>query len=100
MTEKCCVCGRKSNLEKHHILHTNKYDELHSSTENLITICNTCHHNYHQKYNHNISFKTLLKFTVDFWKNYCPKLKKENGKLHNQNSNLRKTIRKLTGDVE
>ena len=50
MTEKCCVCGTKSNLEKHHILHTNKYDELHRSTENLITICHTCHHNYHQKY--------------------------------------------------
>ena len=94
---KCCICGSKSQLEMHHILHTNKYDELHKSVENLIIICHTCHHNYHQKYHYNLSFKTLLEFAVDYWKNYCPKLKKD-GKLHKQNRDLRRNIKRYLND--
>lgn len=93
--ESCCICGSKNNLEPHHILHTTKYDELHNSIENVIVLCHACHHEYHQKYNYNLSFKTLLKFQKDYWKNHCPKLKKENNKLHKQNSQLRKNIRLL-----
>lgn len=94
--KKCCICNTKANLEPHHILHTTKYDELHNSIENLVVMCNTCHHNYHQKYHYNIGFKTLLEFQRDYWKQYCPKLKKENGKLHSINSDLRSKIRSLT----
>ena len=93
--DKCCICESKKNLEPHHILHTTKYDELHNSIENLIVMCHNCHHNYHQKYHYDLSFKTLLQFQKDYWKKYCPKLKKENGKLHKQNSDLKKRIRML-----
>lgn len=93
--KKCCICRTKTNLEPHHILHTTKYDELHNSIENLVVMCNTCHHNYHQKYHYNIGFKTLLEFQQDYWKQYCPKLKKENRKLHRINSDLRKRISSL-----
>ena len=85
---KCCICGKKSDLEPHHILHTTKHDELYNSIENVVVMCHKCHHDYHQKYNHQLGFKTLLKFKGEHWKDYCPKLKK-------QNKLLRKTIRKL-----
>ena len=91
--KQCCICGKKRHLEPHHILHTNQYDELYNSPENLVVMCHTCHHNYHQKYNHKLNFKTLLEFKGEYWRNYCPKLKK-------QNNLLRKTIRKLKGDFE
>lgn len=92
---ECCICNSKTNLEPHHILHTTKYDELHNSIENVIVMCHTCHHEYHQKYNYELGFKSLLQFQRDYWKNHCPKLKKENGKLHKQNRDLRKRIREL-----
>ena len=93
--KNCCICNSKSNLEPHHILHTTKYDELYNSIENLVVMCHNCHHNYHQMYHYDLSFKTLLKFQRDYWKEYCPKLKKENGKLHRRNSDLEKRIRGL-----
>ena len=98
VNEKCCICGSKTNLGKHHIVHTNKYDELYRSSENLITICHNCHDEYHQKYHYDLSFRTLLEFAVDYWKNYCPKLKKENGKLHKQNRDLRRNIKRYLYD--
>lgn len=88
LEHKCCICGKKNDLEPHHILHTNKYDELYNSIENLVVMCNSCHHKYHQKYHYNISFKTLLEFKGDYWREYCPKLKKEN-------NILRRNIKKL-----
>ena len=92
---ECCICNSKSNLEPHHILHTTKNDELHNNIENLVVMCHNCHHNYHQKYHYDLSFRTLLQFQKEYWKKHCPKLKKENGKLHKQNSALKKRIRML-----
>ena len=93
--EKCCICKSKDNLEPHHIIHTTKYDELYNSIDNVVVMCPDCHHNYHQKYNHEIGFKTLLKFQREYLENYCPKLKTENKKLRKQNNDLRKRIRLL-----
>lgn len=95
---ECCICGSKTNLEPHHILHTTKYDELHDSIENLVVMCNNCHHNYHQKYNYDLSFRTLLQFQKEYWQEYCPKLKTMNKKLKKQNKDLRKRIRNMVSD--
>ena len=96
--KKCCICKSKKNLEPHHILHTTKYDELYNSVENVVVMCHDCHHNYHQKYHFDLGFKTLLEFQRDYWKNSCPKLKKENNKLRKQNRDLKKRIRGVFGD--
>ena len=93
--EKCCICKSKDNLEPHHIIHTTKYDDLYNSIDNVVVMCHDCHHNYHQKYNPEIGFKTLLKFQREYWENYCPGLKTENKKLSKQNNDLRKRIRLL-----
>lgn len=85
---RCIICGKKGNLEPHHILHVNHHDELYNSMENVVVMCHDCHHSYHQLHNHELGFKSLLKFKGKYWKDDCKKLKKEN-KL------LRKTIREL-----
>ena len=90
---KCCICGTRKNLEPHHIVYTTKYDELYNSMDNVVVMCHNCHHEYHQRYNYQLGFKTLLKFKDDYWKGQCPNLKKEN-KI------LRKTIKKLEDVLE
>jgi hypothetical protein len=96
----CCICKGKDNLEPHHIFHTNEYDELYNSMENIVVMCHKCHHEYHQKYNYDLSFKTLLKFSRDYWMQYCPKLKTKNNKLRKENELFKKTINNLTKKKE
>ena len=96
--DKCLICGSKGNLDPHHIIYTNKYDELHNSEAILAVLCHNCHHEYHKKYHYNTTFKTLMKFKEDFHRNECLKLKKQNKSLKRKNKKLRRNIRLLTGE--
>ena len=64
-TKKCSICGSGKELEPHHIINVNNYDELYNSPCNVIILCHTCHHNYHQEYNE-INFHTLLEYKNRF----------------------------------
>lgn len=98
--DKCCICNSKKNLEPHHIIPVNKYDDFYNDVNNVVIICNKCHHNYHQKNMGNINFKSLLQFKGEFERDKCKKLKKKYGALHKYSSNLKK-IAKLKGvDLE
>ena len=48
----CCqVCGEKDKpLEVHHIFPQSRYPSLMGDTSNLITLCQSCHHKYHDKF--------------------------------------------------
>lgn len=67
--DACAICGSKKNLEPHHIIQTNNYDEFHTSITNGLVLCHKCHHEYHQKYHDDINFKTLLEFKGQYEKN-------------------------------
>jgi len=45
---KCVICDSKLNLNCHHISYENIYNE---KDEDLITLCNICHNNEHNKIN-------------------------------------------------
>lgn len=97
--DKCWVCGSKSNLEPHHIIYTNKYDELHNSEAIISVLCHDCHHEYHQMYHYNTTFKTLMEFKGKFHEQECPNLKKQVKSLKRKNKQLRRRIRDLTGET-
>lgn len=91
--KKCWICGTKQNLEPHHIIHVNCYDELYNSLDHIAVLCSECHHKYHQKYNGEITFKTLLDFKGDYEMGRCRKLKKKYGVLRDAYRNLKKVKR-------
>jgi 5-methylcytosine-specific restriction endonuclease McrA len=43
---RCQECGRRSNLEVHHLRHRSQ--QGHDAEENLITLCAACHGQRHQ----------------------------------------------------
>ena len=47
----CCQkCGTTVNLTLHHLFPKSLYPELKTNMNNLITLCERCHQNYHNKY--------------------------------------------------
>lgn len=57
----CSICGSTHDLTVHHVLLCKNYERLYTNKDNLIVICNNCHHQYHAKYS-NVNPTTLLKF--------------------------------------
>ena len=100
MYTKCIICGTKNDLEPHHMLKTNPYEELHDSISNGIVLCHKHHHEYHQKYNSEISFNTLLKYKEEYERNRCKKLNKENNLLHSNLRNLREEYKTVEGKLK
>ena len=49
--KKCKICGNKDGLQVHHIYSLDTNPELKLENSNLITLCDSCHHDAHnQKY--------------------------------------------------
>ena len=52
--DKVCQCcgeiGTNGHLEVHHIMPLAKYKELASDESNMIALCQSCHHKYHEAY--------------------------------------------------
>lgn len=86
--KKCCICESKDNLEPHHIIPVNKYDEFYNSLDNVVVMCHNCHHDYHQKNIGEINFKTLLRYKGKY--EDCNKLKKRYKVLKDAYKNLAK----------
>lgn len=64
----CQVCGEigtNGHLEIHHILPVAKYKELASDERNMIALCQSCHHKYHEKYDGCEGADTFAKFIRD-----------------------------------
>lgn len=85
---ECCICRSKDNLEPHHVIQVNKYDEFYNSRDNVVVMCHECHHQYHQTNIGEINIRTLLKFKDKI--NDCKTLKKKYRALHNAYKNLAK----------
>lgn len=48
---QCCgEIGVNGHLEVHHILPLAKYKSLATDEHNLIALCQSCHHKYHEQY--------------------------------------------------
>ena len=60
--DSCVVCGRKTDLEPHHVVKVKPYDSLYTSTDNGVIMCKHCHRQYHEQYSQ-INAGTLLQFT-------------------------------------
>lgn len=46
---QCKICGNKNNLQVHHIYSLDNYPEMKLENSNLITLCNSCHHDVHNQ---------------------------------------------------
>lgn len=90
--KKCSICGSGKELEPHHIINVNNYDELYNSPCNVIILCHTCHHNYHQEYNE-VNFHTLLEYKNQFDKKRISKLQKNYNNLQKKNKLLKEKIK-------
>lgn len=49
-TCQCCKDNKGGNLVAHHILNYSEYEELRTNIDNGITLCKTCHKNFHDIY--------------------------------------------------
>lgn len=48
----CCqICGEQINLTVHHLYAGSKFEVLRTDLENLVTLCNNCHVDYHRIFN-------------------------------------------------
>lgn len=64
---KCQVCGEADKpLECHHIMPVSKYPELEGDLSNIITLCQSCHRNYHNKFEKAIGAVSFAKFMRDY----------------------------------
>lgn len=43
----CRICGNKEGLQVHHIYSLDTHWDLRLENDNLITLCNECHHKAH-----------------------------------------------------
>lgn len=59
--KECMICGSKNNLNIHHMLHCDSYDQRYCDKHNLIVLCRTCHNDYHKKYSR-VTPVTLLEY--------------------------------------
>lgn len=47
--EKCKICGNNDTLQVHHIYSLDSNPELRLENNNLITLCDRCHHEVHNQ---------------------------------------------------
>ena len=87
---KCAICESKKQLEPHHIIQTNTYDEFHNSLDNGTVLCHNCHHKYHQQYYGDINLKTLLEFKAQHERQQCQKYRSKYKKKTRQYNKLKK----------
>ena len=64
----CCqACGEMDKiLEVHHILPVSKYPEMAADWSNMITLCQSCHRKYHDKYSGSEGAESFAKFMRDY----------------------------------
>lgn len=88
---KCFICGSSENVGPHHINRT-KYDsEQYYSKNNLILLCDDCHHRYHKQYP-NVNQKTFCEFLrKELLKNH-PNNGNKNKKNYQKNFNLKEEL--------
>ena len=59
--DSCAICGRKVDLEPHHVVKAKPFDKAYSSLDNGVILCKHCHSEYHNRYSE-INAATLLEF--------------------------------------
>jgi hypothetical protein len=59
--DSCVVCGRKTDLQPHHVVKVRPFDASYTSIDNGVIMCKHCHYEYHSKYSE-INAGTLLEF--------------------------------------
>lgn len=66
--DKICKCCGNEELETeiHHIFPVSQYPELASNTGNMITLCQSCHARYHNRYDlDNANPVTFIEFMMN-----------------------------------
>ena len=92
---KCVICDSKQNLESHHLFKVNKYDDAYLDLNNGITLCQSCHEKYHDKYGLDCNIKNLLEFKSEMNNPSHEKLKKNHGMVCSQLRTLKETYDNL-----
>ncbi len=59
----CLKCGKKTYLEKHHVLPKNIFKE----DGEIVDLCSNCHTEYHQKLGRKNLKNPEIKFHLKFW---------------------------------
>lgn len=59
--DSCAVCGRRNDLQPHHVVKVKPYHESYWSTDNGVVLCRDCHNEYHSRYSE-VNAATLLDF--------------------------------------
>lgn len=68
--KRCQCCGEEDKLlEVHHILPIAKFPSLASEESNLITLCQSCHRLYHDKYKGLEGADTFAKYMREYGEN-------------------------------
>ena len=98
-SDGCFVCGSKDNLEPHHLKQVKPSKSDYSEENNLVVLCNYCHHNYHSQYK-KVNPKTFAAFvkkaSSDKSKDITiNQLRKNNKKLKNENFKLKAKINEM-----
>lgn len=60
-TCQCCGDNKGSNLVAHHLLNYSEHEELRTDVDNGITLCKTCHKEFHDTYGYKNNNKEQLK---------------------------------------
>lgn len=55
----CQICGEQINLTCHHLYAGSKFESLRADIQNLTTLCNACHIDYHRIFNGIYSNKVI-----------------------------------------
>ena len=72
---KCFVCGSKESIVPHHIKRVKQESAEYYSEDNLLLLCDDCHHLYHQMYP-KVNSKTFCDFMRKNLRNQITKKKK------------------------
>ena len=62
---RCVSCKTKKDLEPHHIIPCNVYDEMFFKKDNIAILCRSCHNHYHKNY-FPIGEETFKEFLTKF----------------------------------
>lgn len=68
---RCQKCGTRHNLTCHHIMPKMTHPELIDKLDNLITLCDSCHRNYHYVFleddNNKTNEETFKEWFFNYW---------------------------------
>jgi 5-methylcytosine-specific restriction endonuclease McrA len=87
---RCTVCGSKYNLQVHHTYYVGKTNPPWSYPDiSLLTLCNSCHHHYHETHEINVRKQHISPKCPDGGGKYVPPKKppKVKDKRKNWNPN-------------